>query len=180
MILVLMLVLAALTSLLAASNLERTQQRTLLSDALVIRAQMDEVLMHTLHQGLAYANNRLRIEDFNASRRGIYKTVDTERSKSDYRRSARPAQSSVSGMDTGFWIEMFSESPIVHTTSGKFYSSCKLLISAYAEAPDSSLLFSQALVETSLPTLSTPTSDTSVVKVETLPEAKVIAIRTFN
>ena len=179
-ILILMLVLAAFTSLLATSNLDRTRQRTLLDSALATRAQTDEILKQSLGEGIAYAVNHLRKEDFDIGKRGIYKTVDAERLKSDYRRFAYSSQSSVGGADSGFWLEMFSENDVMQTAQAKFYLSCRLLISAYATRADSPLLFSQALLETALPMLVAPTTDTNVIKVETLPEAKVIAIRTFN
>ena len=179
-ILVLMLILAALTGLLATSNLERTRQRTLLDDALTTRAQAEDVLKQTLHQGLVYANEQLRIEDFDISQRGIYKAVMAQRLDSDYRRFARPVPSPISGVDTGYWVELFSEGPFVQTARSKFYLSCRLLISAYAEGPGVPLLFSQALVETALPTFDMPTTDTKVLKVTAQPEAKVVATRIFN
>ena len=179
-ILVLMLVLAGLISLLATSNLERGKQRTLLNDAMAIRAQADAVLMHTLQQGLIYINERLRREDFNVAQRGLYETVMPERLESDYRRFARPLPSSISGMDTGYWIELFSEGAFVQIAPSEFYLSCRLLISTYAQSSDMPVLFSQALVETTLPTLSVPTTDTNVITPGTLPETKVIATRTFN
>ena len=179
-ILVLMLVLAGLISLLATGNLERSKQRTLLDDAMATRAQADAVLMHTLQQGLVYINERLRREDFNTAQRGLYRTVMPERLENDYRRFARPVASSISGMDTGYWIELFSEGSFVQTASSKFYLSCKLLISTYAQSTAVPVLFSQALVETALPTLSVPTTDTNVIKLNTLPKTKVIATRTFN
>ncbi len=179
-ILVLMLVLAGLIGLLATGNLERSKQRTLLNDAMAIRARADAVLMHTLQQGLVHINERLRREDFNATQRGLYETVMPERFESDYRRFARPLPSPISGMDTGYWIELFSEGAFVQTAPSKFYLSCRLLISTYAQSPDMPALFSQALVETTLPTLSVPTTDTNVITLGTLPETKVIATRTFN
>ena len=180
MILLLMLVLAALTSLLATSNLERTRQRTLLDDALAIRVQTNEVLTQALHQGIVYAHKQLKIEDFDSARPGIYKTVDTDRWKSDYRRFARPAQNSIAGMNSGFWVELFSTGLAVQSLQGKHYLSCRLLVSSYAEGVDLPTLFSQALVETTLPTSTVPTSDTKVIKVESLVGTKVIATKIFN
>ena len=180
MILVLMLVLAALTSLLATSNLDRTRQRTLLDSALATRAQADEVLLRTLHQGITYANKQLKREDFDGAQRGVYKTVEPSRWKSDPRRAALATTSLGAATDTGFWIELFSEGATLQNTTGKHYLNCRLLISAYAESPTTHALFSQALVEAALPTLRMPTTDTHVIKVETLPEAKVIATRSLN
>lgn len=180
MILLLMLVLAALTSLLATTNLERNRQRTLLDGAVAIRMQTDEVLTQALDQGIIYVEKRLRIEDFDVARRGIYKTVDSNRLKYDYRRFALPAQSSVAGVHSGFWIELFSKGATMQNIKGKYYLSCRLLISAYAESADSPVSLSQALVETTLPTLAMPTSDTQVVTLQSLADAKVIATRVFN
>ena len=136
--------------------------------------------MQTLHRGLVYVDERLRMEDFDVAQRGIYKTVVAERLNSGYRRVARPVPSSIPGVDTGYWVELFSEGSFVQTARSKFYLSCRLLISAYAESPEMPLLFSQALVETALPTLDVPTSDTKVVKVTARPGAKVVATRTLN
>ena len=180
MVLLLMLVLAALTSLLATSNLERTHQRTLLDRALAIRVQVDTALTNALYQGIAYAREQLKIADFDVALRGVYKNVDPNRMKSDYRRSARPLPSSLAGVDSGFWIELFSEGTTMQTAKSNYYLSCRLLISAYVEHPELTILFSQALVETALPILGMPTSDTQVVKVETIPNAKVIATRILN
>ena len=179
-ILVLMLVLAGLISLMATGNLERGKQRTLLNDAMATRAQADDVLMHTLQHGLIHINQRLRREDFNVAQRGLYETVVPERLEGDYRRFARPVPSPISGMETGYWIELFSEGSFVQTASSKFYLSCRLLISTYAQSSDVPALFAQALVETTLPTLSVPTSDTNVIKLGALPATRVIATKTFN
>lgn len=179
-ILVLVLVLAAFTGLLATSNLERAGQRTLLDDALLTRAQADEVLKQTLQQGIDYVNKRLRIEDFNVTQRGIYKTVVSERLNSDYRRFVRSVPNSISGMDTGYWIELFSKGSFVQTAQSKFYLSCRLLVSAYAESSEMPASFLQALVETTLPTLGVPTTDTGVVNVLARPKTKVIATKAFN
>ena len=179
-ILVLVLVLAGLISLLATSNLERSKQRTLLNDAMATRAQADDVLMHTLQHGLSHINQRLRREDFNVAQRGLYETVIPERLEGDYRRFARLVPSPISAMETGYWIELFSEGSLVQNASGKFYLSCRLLISTYAQSSDVPLLFAQTLVETMLLTLSMPTSDTNVIKLGALPKTRVIATKTFN
>ncbi len=165
--------------MLATSNLERSKYRTLLNDAMATRAQVDDVLMHTLQHGLVHINERLRREDFNVAQRGLYETVMPERLESDYRRFARPVPSPISGMDTGYWIELFSEGSFIQTAPSRFYLSCSLLISTYAQSSDMPTLFSQALVETTLPTLSVPTTDTNVIKLGTLPETKVIATKTL-
>ena len=179
-ILVLTLVLAGLISLLATSDLERSKQRTLLDDATATRAQTDSVLKQTLHHGLVHINERLRREDFDVAQRGLYKTVMPKRSEGDYRQFALPAPSLISDMNTGYWIELFSEGAFVQTAPSKFHLSSRLLISAYVESPAVSVLFSQALVETVLPTLSVPATDTNVIELNTLPETKVIATKTFN
>ena len=179
-ILVLTLVLAGLISLLATSDLERSKQRTLLDDATATRAQADSVLKQTLHHGLVHINERLRREDFDVAQRGLYKIVMPKRSEGAYRQFSLPAPSLISDMNTGYWIELFSEGAFVQTAPSKFYLSSRLLISAYVESPAVSVLFSQALVETVLPTLSVPATDTDVIELNTLPETKVIATKTFN
>ena len=179
-ILVLMLVLAGLISLLATSNLERSRQRTLLGDAAAARAQADGVLKQTLHHGLVHINERLRREDFDVAQRGLYQTVMPKRSEDNYRQFALPTPSPISDMNTGYWIELFSEGAFVQTAPSKFYLSSRLLVSAYVESLAVHVLFSQALVDTVLPTLSVPTTDTNVIELSTLPKTRVIATKTFN
>jgi len=182
MVLVLVLVLATLTSLLATAGLEKIKQRTLLGEALLSRAQSNELLTQALQQGLLYSA-QLRGEDFDNPRRGIYATVLPQRIKTNPRRVTRPVSNAARAVSSGFSIELFSQDAVVQTAAADFYVNCKLLLSAYVETPQSPRLFAEVLIETALPLQRAPSAASDGTAVDD--EARVVttqllALRVFN
>jgi len=177
MVLVLVLVLATLTSLLATAGLEKIKQRALLGEALLDRAQSNRLLTQTLQQGLLYSA-RLRREHFETPRRGVYAAVLPERIKTDPRRVSRPVPHSTPAIHSGFSVELFSQDAVVQAADASLYANCKLLLSAYVEAPQSPRLFGEVLIETALPLQSAPPA--AIDNAARVATTRLLAIRVFN
>ena len=168
LVLALMLVLVGLTSLLASAGLERTKQYGLLISALSERAELHEKLNVVLAQGIAYAQQQLRFEDFYANKKGLYSEVQASRARRYDRHHIIPAEI----QNSGFLIELWSRSEVPLVYQSRPHLICHLLVTAQV-ATDHSHLTKQMLLETTLPAHTQHSTNT--ILVVKLPPPKVVA-----
>lgn len=172
MVLALMLVLVALTSLLATAGLERTQHYRLLITASADHTQRHQILDTVLAQALAYAQQQLRLEDLYTNQKGLYSEVQPNRLQHKHFRQVF----GVGENQAGFLIELWSCSELPFSYQSQYYLACRLQISAQVATTDGYRLAKQSLLDTVLPTNSLNSTNTQPAAT-LLPPAKIVATR---